>query len=688
MLQSNIILNQFKDLGANGQIGAHLFKKELNNACALTNEYKNDNQELDLSQAINNIMGAVAKFGYMPGSDIGIIIHVTCVCYVLKDRELNKQFLNADGTVDLFKLGAIFPFVGTAGNECGYNAVFSAEECIEILDKTGRIHNVMAAYKPRIKVFTDSIACFGGGTADDLVRMGKDLEVTSTVISELEIDAAKDDSKREGMIAIEDFMNTRNLKQRSRTLGFTNNFKDIVNYKKGYIAEAHTKLEYGFNEVKTMFEFDEYYNFKREEFIKGLKESGEYNEMAKEEIQKELRKLKLQVRNECVIIDPLFEVVQVMMEAVRPTLQQLTTFYVNSDMELFKNFCILPQRNEEYNWRPNETLDEAIFAVRKTAVIVYEMLNNTYAYNKLIAMMKPEDLAKIGRDVIYNAGAVRGFTPHDTFLIGVDAGWYRRVNGKLKDTKNTGREKFSYAAVEAVFGTELKYYLNPEAMKKVADLEIPQEVLESGIFAPGLAFGFKDGQCSVEVDGEEHTIIRVDDVEYTGYLLLSVDDEGNAEFIEDVNQYAFNEVDYAIFDSIANVTAPENSISPEDFEALLVNAQSTDFVMAKAYRNSKLVLKTTSEKPGVKFLTEEEKAREAERVAPLLGYWENIMKLEYEKGLASGMTQKHYHLSDGTGKGRILGSVHDSFLEIDKEYNNIFAIATPVGAIMVKSIKA
>lgn len=688
MLQ-NTILNQFVKAGANGEVGAHLFKKELNNACALTNEYKEDNQVLDLSQAIDSIMGSVAKFGYIPGSDIGIIIHVTCICYVLKDKDLNKQFLNEDGTVDLFKLAAVFPKVGTVGNQCGYNSVFSAEECIEILDKTGRIHNVMAAYKPRIKVFTDSIARFCGGTADDLVRIGRDLEVTSTVISELEIDAAKDDSKREGMVAIEDFMNTKGLKQRSRTIGFKNNFKDIVNYKKGYISEAHTKLEYGFNEVKTMFDFDEYYNFKKEEFIKGLKDSGEYDEMDSQQLQKELGKLKLQVRNECVIEDPLFEIVQVMMDAVRPTLEELTRFYVNADMKLFKNFNILPQRDEEYNWMPHESLDDAIFAVKKTAVIVYEMINNVYSYSKLIAMMKPSDLAKIGRDVIYNSGAVRGFTPHDTFLMGVDAGWYKRDSkGRISDTKDTNRERFSYAAVEAVFGTELKYYLNPEAMRKVADLDIPDEVLESGIFEPGLAFGFKDGQCSVEVDGEEHTILRLDDVEYTGYLLLAVDDEGNAEFVENVDQYAFNEVDYAIFDSIADVTSTANSIAPEDFEALLVNAESTDFVVANKYKNSRLVLKTTSEKQGVKFLTEEEKAREAERVAPLLGYWENIMKLEYEKDLTSGITQRHYHLSDNTGKGRILGKIHDSFLETDKEYNNIFTIATPVGAIMIKSIKA
>lgn len=672
----------------NVEAGAHLFRRTLNNANALTKEFGN-NDVIDLSKGMDNIMGSLAKFGYMPGSDISIIISVTCVCFVLKDKELNKQFLDKDGKVDLFKLRAIFPYVGTKGNGIGYTSLFSNEEYVRIADKTMREHLVLGAYKSKLAAFPVKIANFTSGDGDDLVRIGKDLEIASTVISELELDAAKNEEKREGMISIEDFMNTR-LKQQSRNLSFMNNFQDIVSYMNGYSSKAVTKLVYGFANTKTMFDFDDYYAAKEEEYLTQLKESGEYSIIDPDTLKSELYKLKLQVRSECMIVDPLFSVVEAMMETVKDTLSKLADCYVESDMKIFKGLSILPQRNEEDNLIEHESLEDSILSVKKTALIVYEMINNAFIYNKLIPMMKIEDIAKVGRNVIYNAGAVRGFTPHDTFLMAADAGWYKRKsNGNIVNTANTNREHYKFAAVEAVFGTELKHYLNPNAMRKAADLEIPPEVLDSNIFEPGSVLAFKDGQCLVPLGDEVHTIIRLDELDYTGYLLLVVnEEEGYAEFIENTNQYAYDEIDYVIFDNIADITARSNSVAPEEFEALLVDAEINNFAMSNRYKTSKLTLKTKSEKEGVFFLTDEERVREAARIAPLVEYWENIIKLEYVKGLNSGIEQNHYYLSDATGKGRILGKVHDSFLEEDKEYNNIFTIATPVGAIMVKNIVA
>lgn len=665
---------------------AHLFKKTINNANALTDNYGNADT-IDISEGMDNIMGSLAKFGYMPGSDIDIIISTTLACYILKDRELNKQFLDKDGNIDIFKLRAIFPLAGTIGGNNGYYNIFSKEEYVEIVDKTGRNHVVLNACKQKLPKHPDDIKKLQSGTADDLVRIGEDLEVVSTVISELEIDAAKDDSKREGMISITDFMNT-GFRQRSRNLIFENNFHEMIEYEKGNSAAKITQLKYGFKEVKTLAKFDEYYAAEEKAYIDHLKETGEYSVIDPNKLKQELYKLKVQVRNECVIEDPLFAIVKEMMDVVQPTLKDLANLYVGSDMNIFK-IKVLPQRNEEENWMEHESLEESIMMVKKTAVIIYEMINHAFVYGKHMILAKAADIAKVGRNIIYNAGAVRGFSAHDTFLMAVDAGWYRRNSkGNIQNTCNTPKENFKYAAVEAVFGTELKHFLNPDAMKKVADLEIPPEVLEAGIFEPGKALAFKNGQCTVPVDGENHTIIRLDETDFTGYLLLSVnEEEGYAEFIERSRQYDYEEMDYIIFDSIANVRSEHNPIAPEDFEAILVDAETNRFAMSTKYKASQLVLKTKSDKDGEMFLNDEEQIREAARISPLIEVWQNMVKSEYVRGLNSGIEQNHYYLSDSTGKGRILGKVHDSFLEEDKEYNNIVTIATAVGTIMIKSVQ-
>lgn len=685
-MKTNTMINNaikgFEKKGANGDKSAFIFKRDKNNAQALRNmKRKGKNQKLDLTNA-ENIIGAIAKLGYVPGSKIGLIISITCVCETFKDPELNKQFLT-DGKVDFFKLAAVFPFVGTKGTSSGYRRLFSEKEYIDVIDNTGRKQIVVLGGKEKAALFPERLEEMSDCTPEDLILIGKDLEILATVLSELEIDAAKDEEKRKGMIDINDFMNTM-LKQRSRNIEVIDNFKDIVSFKKGYSEEVVTELVYEFNKCHTLFDLDALFEKEVAEYMQELKEENKGKDISEEQVKADLENIRIELRDECMVVDPLFEVVELMMEAIKETLESLTTFYVNSDMKLFEGLSIDPQRDEEENIVEGETLDEAIYSIQKTAVIVYEMINNTYTYKKHMSMTKPEDLAKIGRNIIYTAGAIRGFSEQDTFLIAVDAGWYKRFNKRGKD--RLVKANFRFSAVEAVFGTELKYYFNEDAMRTEANLEIPDELLEYEIFEEGAVLEFYDGQCVIEAGEEEHTILRVDDIDFTGSILLEVDEEGYVSFVEEVDQYDFDIVDYAILDSIADVTSVHNSIAPENFEALLVEAEVTDGVFAKAYDKSKLIPKKKSDKENQKFLTTEEVIAEANRVAPLLSKWENMIKSEYVRGLNFGIEQDHYYLSDSTGKGRVFGKVHDCFMQED-EYIDIYTIATTVGAIVIKKVE-
>lgn len=675
----NNITTKFEQRGANGNNKAYVFSKERNRAQALRIlKNENKNEKIDLSNT-ENIIGALAKLGYVPGSKIGIIISLTCVCEALKDRELNKQFLTND-KVDFFKLSLVFPYIGCKGVKSGYTSIFSEKEYIQVTDKTGRKQEVILGGKDRIELFSEQLKELKDCTLEDLVLIGMDLEIISTIMSELEIDAAKDEEKRKGMIDISDFMNIE-LKQRSRNIDLIHNFKDIVEFKKGYSEESVIKLVYGFNQSNTLFDFDNLFKEKSEKYLNEIKEKGE--DVPEEEIKEALQNIAIEVRNDCVVLDPLFEVVELMMEAIKDTLQSLNTFYVNSDMKLFEGLSIDPKRNEEENIVEHETLEEAIESVQKTAVIIYEMLNNTFIYKKHMAMTKPEDLAKVGRNVIYTAGAIRGFSPQDTFLMAVDAGWYKRFNKRGKD--RLVKTNFRFSAVEAIFGTELKHYFNPDAMKTQASLEIPDELLQYEIFEEGTVLEFEDGQCVIEIGEEEHTILRVDDIDFTGSVLLEVDEEGYATFVEDVDQYDFDIIDYALLDNVANVLSSENAITSENYEALLVEAEVKENVFAKEYAKSRLFINTKSEKEGQRFLTDEETKREANRIAPILTQWENFIKLEFLKDLNFNIHQGHYCLSTDTGKCRIFGKVHDMFMEED-EYVDIYTIATGVGAIVIKKL--
>lgn len=674
-------LKGFQQKGANGNKLAHLFSKDKNKASALRNTKKMNVETLiDLTLADNKI-GALAKIGYVPGSKIGLIISVTCSCAAFIDPELNKQFCKENGEVDFFKLRLVFPHAGVEGIQDGYQRVFTEEEYKMVMDKTGRNHVIMNALKLKIPQFAQQLKELKSCNKEDLVFIGKDLEVISTVISELEIDAAKDEKKREGILDISEYMNIQ-MKQRSRNIEVINNFKDIISYKKGYSKTIVTELVYEFNEAYTLFDFDNLFKERVEEYYAELNASGE--EKDPEIVKEEIDKIKIQTRDECMVMDPLFQVVELMMEAVKDSLNELTTYYVNSDMSLFENLLVDPQRNEENNIVEGESLEEAIYSIRKTAVIMYEMLNNTYMYKDHMSMIKPDDLARIARNIIYSAGHIRGFEPQDTFLIAADAGWYKRSYGKKEKLNKTN---YRFTAVEAIFGTELKYYFNEEVMRTEAKIEMPDELLEYEIFEEDMVLEFENGQCVVTIDDEEFTILRIDNVEFTGSILMEVDEEDYVSFVEFVDQYEFDLVDYAVFDNIADVSLDTNSIDPASFEALLVEAETTDGAVAKRYSSSKLIPKRKSDKDENGLLTAEEVVKEAARIAPLLKRWENMIKAEYIHNLNSSFVQNHYCLSDSTGKGRILGKVHDECIFEDEEYNSIYTISTGVGAIMIKNVK-
>lgn len=677
-MTNNNALNNFAQRGANGNPFLHYFIRNINNAQKLR-ELKNTKPQakLDLSTCYN-VIGNLGKIGYVAGSKIELIISKTSVCEALKDMELNAQFLT-NGEVDFFKLALLFPQIGVEGSMDGYVSIFSEKEYIQVTDKKKRTSKILKACKSKIKYFLERLRALRSCSQEDLVLIGKDLEIIATVMSELEIDAAKEENKRKGMLKIEDFMNPK-FKQRAREIEVIHNYDDIVNSKKGYSKEQVTELVYELEKYPTLFDFDEIFEARKEAFLNKLKEDKTV--LTEEEMAERICNIKFAVREDCMVLDPLFQVVEVMLESIKETLVGFNNFYVNSDMTLFENLCFDPQRDLEEDIT-GESDEEAVKSIRQTAVIAYEMINNIFAYGKYMSMNKVEDVAKIARNIVYTAGDIRGYSAHETFLIAVDAGWYKRCYNEKGQVYLSKSKNFKYAAVKALFETELKYYFNADAMRKEADLQIPDELLDLDVLHEGAVLEFYNGQCTIEMEDDEYTILRADDTRFTGSILIDADEDDYAVFVEEANQYEFEMVDYVIFDNIADVLHSENRLEPGTLEALSVEAETTAGVFGKEYAKYKLIPKTKSDE-GQGFLNDKEKQDEANRVAPILKKWCDTFALCPVLRLDFGVKENHYYLHNEEGVGKIMGKMHDSYVDEDAEYSSIFAIATSVGAIVIK----
>lgn len=632
-----------------------------------------ENKELNLANAFN-VVSTLAKLGYVAGSKIGQIISLTCVCETLKDKELNKQFLleGSNDMVDLHKLSLIFPKVGSKPSTMeGYETVFTKEQHRVVTDKLGRTQTVLLACKDKIEDFALQIEACSMLTLKDLVTIGRDLEIVATVMSELEIDAAKDEKKREGMIDISEFMNEY-MTQSSRKFKVENNFAELKDAKKNNAA-AHVKLAQTLCTNQTLFDY--------EDILKELKEERQAALDAGEKPEHEEWELPSVALKRCSVMDPLFELVEALVGVTNTQMETLGDLFRTSDMDLFKGFDITPQRDEAANKYKNETVTDSVVAIKKAAVQVYNMINSVYKYKKFMPMCRVEDVAEIGRNMIYTMATDRGISLADAFYLSVDAGWLKVDNkGQL-----TQRASFAYRACEAVFANELKCHFNADAMSKEVDIEIPEELFEvEDLFVENRLFEFVDGSCEVQgVDGEYYSMLRVDNDEFTGKVLVKIDEEGYLVFLEGLNPYEFERVDFFMLDSIANMTSAENRYSFEQVQALIAADKTQANVFDAVYNKS--VVRDTNRF----YANEAELLKFANEVEPVIGAFNNIVKfpvmMSERFALKPSPRRRHLYIEDNKGKAaRFVGSLAGFSLSKQlKDCSDVRVVTTPVGSIIV-----
>lgn len=637
---------------------------------AVLNLKLQQDKKIDLTGAYS-IIGTLAKLGYVAGSKIGQIISLTCVCETLKDKDLAKQLLvkGSNSMVDMHKLSLVFPYVGK-GDKDGYESVFTAEEHAEVTNKLGITQTILLACKEKIEDFSNALKATRSLNIEDLFTIGRDLEIVATVMSELEIDAAKDESKRAGMIDVADFMNEF-MTQNSRKFSMLNNF-DKVKLAKRDKDKSAVELNLGLSTGRSLFEYEEILAELEAEYDEALAK-GEEPEGSKED-------LKDTALDMCSVKDPLFEMNERLLNIINAQMRRLGALYNESDMDIFKGFDITPVRNEELNIHKNETIEDSIIAVKKTSILVYDIISSIYKYKKFMSLPKVEEVAVLGRNMIYSVAADRGIAPEDAFFLAVDAAWLKVVNGSLNP-----RGYFRYKACEVVFRNELKCHFNADAMCTEVDVEIPEELFEvEDLFEDNKIFDFKDGSCEVQgLDGEYYSILRLDNMDFTGKVLVKIDEEGYLTFLEQLNQYAYEKVDFFLLNSVANMNVDANKINAEALAELIDQDHKSIYAFSSYYNKSRIV-------DTVKYGEKEAALLEyANKVAPALERLDNTVKFTVSMSdrfsLIPNYRRSHVYMKDANdGAARMVGELLNFRLtKALKDCSDIQVISTPAGGMIV-----
>ena len=631
-------------------------------------------KEVNLTNAYS-IIASLAKLGYVAGSKIGQIISLTCVCETLKDEELCKQFLvkGSNKMVDMHKLSLVFPNIGQ-GDKSGYETVFTKEEQAVVTDKLGRTQTILLACKDKIAEFAKALEETACLNIEDLYTIGRDLEIVATVMSELEIDAAKDEEKRAGMIDISEFMNEF-MTQNSRKFAVVNNFDEVKAAKRerdNDKTKAMVDLNLSLTTGKSLFEYEEVLAEVEREYEE-VTSRGEKYVCEKFELPSLALKM-------CSVKDPLFEMNERLLNVLNAQMKKLGECYNVSDMDLFTGFDMTPVRNEALNKYKNESIDDSVVVVKKTAIAVYDIISNIYKYKKYMSLAKVEEVATLGRNMIYSTAADRGIAPEDAFFLAVDAAWLKVSNGKLNQ-----RGYFRYRACEAVFRDELKCHFNAEAMCKEVEIEVPDELLEvEDLFQDNKIFDFKDGSCEIEgLDGEYYSLLRIDDMYFTGKVLMKIDEEGYITFMEELNPYKYEKVDFFLLDSIADMNLEANRLDGQALNELTAQDSTNIYAFGSCYNKSRIV-------DTIRFDTEEKHILEfANKVAPALEKFDNTVKFAVSMSdrfvLKPSCRATHIYMKDTkTEAARMVGELLNFRLTKQlKDCTNMNVISTPAGAMIV-----
>lgn len=619
---------------------------------------KNKDIVIDLSNTAN-IVRALARLGYVAGSMVGIITNLIEISSVLMSNDFNKQFLKADGSVDMWLLRKVFPTLGKRASAEGYEVLFSEElhNVVLVENKQGRIMRLIRATKADIQTFVNQLEMAKSLTQEDLVNIGKDLERIGRVMQELEIDSAKDATVKEGMLEITEFMSAYTCHLASKKVVVNDNFNEIVAAKESGKTINDLSLTIG-----DYTPVEDVYKIAQAEF-EAFKAA--HPEMTKEELGRKKYGIVTKERNDAYIEDPAMLVKKHMIVNQEAHLNQIVELYKMSDMSLFKEFQAV-----------HVDADKAVIEkIQRMTVVAIEMINSHFAYRKDIAMDKVDTVAAKLRNAIYTEGTKLGLEPEDTFEIAMSAGWlYRDSKNKLSPVAS--EYKFKYAAIAAMFETELKWHFNADVMFESIDVELPFGYaldLNTPIF-------MEDGECEVELDnGDVDYIICTKEEDFTGSVMAKLNEDGEVIFVKDVNEFEYEEVEFIFFDEVADMTLEtnqclHNALSQEEYEVNFI-ASTT------AVREESTLNKTAAEAELIK----------AKNVNKLTAAFDAFNKFFRLPAVVEGLNYGHQKIRNNSyltvtneEKSRVLGRMLTNCrTKAVKEYANIDITVTAKGALVL-----
>lgn len=622
---------------------------------------KLENIEIDMSEKIYqttkhlNMIQVMARLGYSAGSEVGLIIVSLSVGDTLKDMELNKQFL-IPGTnkVCMYKMKKVFQRIGN-GKKCGYDRVFKEDMFLNITDVYNRKTIMLLALKQHVVEFIDQINNIGELYQEDLVKIGLDLGIIATVVSEIEIDSAKKPELKEGLPEVSSYM-SQSMNLRSRDLYVYNNFEKIVEVVKDPSNKKDIKFEMGIEKNGfPLIEFDEKWAKQRESVLK----SEEYINADEEEKAKIMKGAKSSLFDFAYIKDPLSEFAEALLNQQADNITTMVGHYKAGTNGLFNQF------EKQFSGEEAKNANK----LQYFAIKVVNMINYNFAHKNDLGLFKLDEAAPKYRNMLYTYGEMLGFSPTDTFCICANAGWYQ-----IKNRKYVKKNNYSFKAMELLFCNEFKYFFNAEAMMKEVDVELPEELFEvEGAIQDGMTLEFTDGEaliCESEEHGELYAF-RNDVEDYTGKVVINIDEEGYLVFKEEFQAFNFERVEFIMFDSISDTTKESCAMNTEIIESLKYSSAAND-IDAYQYRYNECKFDN-----GIEDTASHKKAVED------FDYFMTLAAKDPEFAIYTGGNTYAYILKNKV-KGYMMGRVLDSRTSTPiAEAKTVKSYTTAVGALVI-----
>lgn len=664
MINKNNGANVMNNKAKEAQVSKALDCKVENSFEAIQN-LKSDKTRIVQIKNPANIVRTLSRLGYVSGSMVGIITNLIEVSIALMDIQYNQQFLTAGtNNVDMFKLSKVFTCLNPSNGKIdGYSEIFTIgnSNVFNLTNTQDRKITIVKATKADINLFVNKLKDMKTATQEDLVKIGRDLEKIGRLMQELEIDSAKDVTKKDGMKEITEFMSTFTCKMANKKMVVTNNFAEIVSNKKADNKHKKTdlKFEYKIEDYLQLSKIDETIAKETEKFLA----NNPY--ISPEDKTKGLNQIKRDALKETLIECPLAELKAYMVASQSNFFEQLVEMYsLHADYKLFETFKSL-----DIECNDIETID----AVRDMAMNCFKMIKNNLSYSKYIATTKLDEMAIVLRNAYYTFAETKGIYADDAFAIACNAAWLKKDMYQGKIVTNAS-EQFNYFSLSVMFETELKWFFNSDAMEKIVEVELPDGLDAIKI---GTAFNFVDGECEVELENGELDFIFTTEEVFTG-VLIAKSVNGQPAFVESSDEFAFDYVDFMMFDSICDLTAPTNS-----FKAGNVGVQDLDNITVALKEES-----TINKEPAIKELIQR---TNAERNKEIFTRFANSIELSISTEGAFGLfpyskkEEKYLAIRKvETKSSRMLGRLSTSYrTKVMAEYTYTNTIINGAGAITI-----